>query len=438
MSKNQEGPNAMAFYHDKGFVPGFKQASQYAGESGRIATMLDWVDARLATPPNEKLDYYNSFNPTPWDTYYTTMSAEYVGISTGGTKILIVAHGVGPMATLDGVVEAYRYQYADKTRRTNGGRISIEEFRKLENGGYGNVDIVDLEAYCRQREYPFIQALRYCDACDDPVLKARLGPRAHEYILRHAAYGVSYHIEKDRVLILNPYIISLGGPGEYWVEGIVPEEGLAYAHLLSVGGVSNSHISGDENRVSSWVSNIDTHNWYDGTRLIGVCGDSVANISMGPDPYRLLRQHWHEVMVSTGNKRPLPGNFYTLTQLPDGTWFTEDHKPGGAMDNGRPEYLVTSIKPIGEPVPFYTPVRHYYGFFKYAKSEVRRVVGPLGGNAYALVGEPTNIWKGGNPVEQTCLVQPYHVEIDPTRRLMWQDELANNFELMMELMRKTK
>lgn len=117
--------NALAFYHKNGFVPAFKQAMQYAGHAGRIGTMLDWVDARLATPPYEKLGMYDTSNPTPWDQYYTTMSAEYVGISKGGIKILVVAHGIGPMATLDGVVEAYRHHYSDKTRQTEGGRISL-------------------------------------------------------------------------------------------------------------------------------------------------------------------------------------------------------------------------------------------------------------------------------------------------------------------------
>jgi hypothetical protein len=139
-------------------------------------------------------------------------------------------------------------------------------------------------------------------------------------------------------------------------------------------------------------------------------------------------------MEPSGNKRLLPGNFYTLIQLPDGTWFTQDHKSGGAMDNGEPEYLVTSIEPVGEPVQFFTDIHHYYGFFKYAKSEVRAVV-PKGANAFVLVGDPTNIWKNGNPVKQTCMVQPYKVEIDHTRRLVLQKVLANDYERMMELMK---
>lgn len=425
--------SAMAFYHKNGFVPAFTQAMSYAGSIGRVGTMLDWVDARLAMPPYEKLGMHDPSNPTPWDQYYTTMSAEYVGISKGGTKILIVAHGVGPMATLDGVVEAYRYHYSDKTRRIKGGRISMEEFRKLESGDCGDVEIVDLEAYIRAREYPFITTLHYTDAVDDPVLKARLGPRAKEYILEHASNAMLYHTQEHDRLIPDPYILTVGGPGMYWVKGVKPEDGLVYAHLLSVGGIMNVHVSQSEHRVPSWVSDISTHGWHDGTRLIGIRGGRLISINKGPDPYRLLRKHWRELLVPTGCNRPLPGGFYNLIEVQDGVWFTRVHKSGGRMDNVDPEYPVTSIEPIGEPVRFYTPIQHYHGFFKYAMSEVRRLINPCGANAYALVGEPENVWKDGNPVEQTCLVQPYRIEIDHTKRLMQEEVLANDFEKMMQL-----
>ena len=38
---------AMAFYHEKGFVPAYQQAARFSGEGGHIGTMLDLVDARL-------------------------------------------------------------------------------------------------------------------------------------------------------------------------------------------------------------------------------------------------------------------------------------------------------------------------------------------------------------------------------------------------------
>ncbi len=437
-SKKTRLAGAMAFYHDKGFVSAYKQASKYAGKNGHIGTLLDWVDFRLGIGPYKEFGYHDPENPTPWDQYYTTMSAEYVGYGKEGLKILIVAHGIGPMSTLDGVLAAYSWHYNDKSRNREGGRISAEEFLKLESGYYGDVEIVDLEDYIRTREYPFIAHLHSSEAMNDPVLRARLGPKAVDYIKCHRAYAIKFHEQvhhkRNTLRIDNPYIIDVRGPASYWVDRYKIEDGMACAHLLSVGGISTSHHRSEYN-VPSWMSDIHVHEWYDGVRLIGVREGDITSIGKGPDPYHLLRTHWQELLVPSGNKRPLPGNFYTLMKLPDGTWFVQCHKPGAAMDNGEPEYLVTSIEPIGEPVSLYTDIHHYHGFFKYAKSEVRRVVEPLGANAFALVGDPSNIWKDGNPVQQTCLVQAYRINIDHTRRLVSQDELGSDYERMMELMK---
>lgn len=426
-------PGAMAFYHDKGFVPAFNQASKYAGKKGHIATIPDWVDARLGTGPFEKFGYHDPSKPTPWDQYYTTMSAEYVGWSKGGRKVLIVAHGIGPMATLDGILDAYRFHYDDKDRNNKGGRISADEFLKLESGFYGNVEIVDLEQYLRSREYPFIGSLHSSEALNDPVLRARLGPKATQYIKCHTAYAMQYHETEQNRKITDPYILQVEGPGFYWVEHAKLEEGLAYAHLLSVGQIMQmNHQS--EYRVPSWVSDINTHDWYNGVRLIGVREGIVTGVGKGPDPYRLLREHWRELMESSGARVPFLEDFHVLVQIPDKTWFTQVDKAGDGMDTCEPEFQVTAIEPIGEPVPFFTDVRHYHGFFKYAKDEARAVM-PQGANAYALVGTPENIWEGGNPVRQTCLAQPYKVEVDYTKRLMKESKLANNYERLMELMK---
>lgn len=269
-------PGAMAFYHDKGFVPAYKQASKYAGKKGHIATIPDWVDARLGTGPYKDFGYHDPSNPTPWDMYYTTMSAEYVGYSKGGRKILIVAHGIGPMATLDGCLAAYRWEY-DDPRNKNGARISAEEFLKLESGAYGEVEIVDLEEYIQSRKYPFIAHLHYTDALSDPVLWARLGPKALEYINLHVRYARQYHQEVHNRIIVDPYILEVRGPGEYWVEHHKIEDGLAYAHLLSTGAVMLSHHQ-SEYDVPSWMSDTHTHDWSDGTRLIGVREGNITGV----------------------------------------------------------------------------------------------------------------------------------------------------------------
>ncbi|HBI16958.1 MAG TPA: hypothetical protein DDY52_02260 [Candidatus Moranbacteria bacterium] len=424
--------SAIAIYHEKGFVPAFKQAAKYAGRVGRIGTMLDWVDARLATPPYEKLGMHDTSKPTPWDQYYTTMSAEYVGISKSGTKILIVAHGIGPMATLDGVVEAYRYHYDDKTRRTEGGRISADEFWKLESGAYGDVEIVDLEEYVRTREHPFISTLHYVDALVDPVLKARLGSRSDEYIKQHAHYARKYHLDNHQRKIFDPYILQVNGPGMYWVENVKPTDGLAYAHLLSVGAIGSVHVSQSEHRVPSWVSDINTHDWYDGTRLIGIREGKLVSIDKGPDPRHILRKHWQELFESSGLDRA-PDGIFVIMQMPDETWFTQVTKKGARADTHEPEFRVTSMEKVGEVARFYTESNYPVPIFRYDIREAQAVL-PKEANAYELVGEPTKT--GGADSQETCLVQGYRIEIDHTQRLIRQEVLANDYEKMMKLHEK--
>ena len=46
MAKKATG-GAMAFYHEKGFVPAFQQAIKFAGKDGHIGTMPDVIAARL-------------------------------------------------------------------------------------------------------------------------------------------------------------------------------------------------------------------------------------------------------------------------------------------------------------------------------------------------------------------------------------------------------
>ncbi len=200
--------NSMAFYHADGFVPAYKQAIQFAGKDGRIATMPDVVDARLASGVNDE----------PWKRYYTTVSAEYFGYSRGGVRILIVAHGVGPMATLEGIQQAYSFQFKDKSRNKRGGRITNEQFHDLEDGKHGEVQIVEFDPIISRYRYPFLEHLTLEDALVEPLLKARLGSRAEEYLMHHAGMATLVHLEKHGKLIPNPYILEMG-EGEKEVGG---------------------------------------------------------------------------------------------------------------------------------------------------------------------------------------------------------------------------
>ena len=422
---------SMAFYHEKGFVPAFKQAIKFADKDGHIGTMLDVIAARLAMAPHENLGVINPSKYTPWDRYYTTMTAEYFGMLNGRTSI-IVAHGVGPMSTLQGVLDAYRYEFDDKTRSHRGGRISQEEFEKLARGEYGNVSIIDYEEYRnkwgdRQFRAP-TGYRRVSDASCDELLIARLGPQALKYIIRHAILACQYYQNNGGLVVKDPYIIEVGEPNNlpYWCREIEP--GLAFAHLTSIGSISIVRQSGKE--YPMWACDVGIHEWWNGVRLLGVRPGLIGNVQDGPDARRLLLKHWQELFEPSGLDR-MPDGLFVLMQMPDKTWFTQFSKMGASADSYEPEFRVMSMEKIGKPARFYTESNYPVPIFRYDIREAQAVL-PKEANAYKLVGDPAKT--GGIDSKETCLVQGYHIEVDYTKRLIRQYVLAFDYDRMMKLL----
>ncbi len=431
-NKNEPPAGVMAFYHADGFPSAWKQAAKFAGQGGHIATAPDIVAARLATGPD---DY-------PWSAYFTTTTAEYFGKSKGGKHILIIAHGVGPMATLDGIQKAYSWEYQDKSRNRRGGRITEQEFRDLEAGKYGEVTIVDYEDYCGLYEYPLCGTLRTLEALVDPILRARFGPKIEEYVQAHTEHARRWHREQvglnhrhHGVTGSDPYILSVNGANNcsygsprHSYRRI--EEGYALAHLVSVGQLCHlGHQNGD-----SLVGDVGLHEWYDGVRLIAMkqkC-DISRGVQKGPDPERLLRKYWRELLVTMQDKEEV--GFRALVQVGD-EWFTQYPKKGEGLDNLEPEYHITEFEKVGKPIQFRTTIRGWHGWLKYGINEVKAIA-PFNANAYQIVGEVEMEMNGGDPTHHTCLVQFYRVIADNTKRLMRADQLRHDYTTLMALMEK--
>lgn len=373
-------------------------------------------------------------NPTPWDRYYTTMTAEYLGV-LGGRTCIIVAHGIGPMSTLQGVLDAYRYQFDDKSRNRRGGRISQEEFEKLARGEYGNVSIIDFEEYRNrfgegQYNVPF-RYRRASEASRDPLLVARLGPQAHEYITRHAALARQYYQKEASLVVSDPYILNVDDAGNlsYWCHEIEP--GLAFAHLTSIGGMGLAHHQSGL-QLPSWACDISAHEWWNSgsVRLLGMRAGSAGDVRDGPDARRLLHKYWQELFEPSGLDS-VPDGLFVLMQMPDDTWFTQATKEGASADSYEPEFRVMSMEKVGGIERFYTDSNYPVPIFRYDIREAQAVL-PKEANAYELVGDPARV--GGADDRETCPVQGYRIEVDHTQRLMRQDALANDCDRMMQLL----
>ena len=453
-TSNMPFAHAMAFYHQDGLPAAWQHATKFAGKGGRLATMPDIVAARLATKPGDE----------PWETYYTTLTAEYYGIGASGKLLLIIAHGVGPLATLDGIRQAYSWQYKDENRDRWGGRITQKEFLDLEAGKFGPVHIVEYEPYCRRYQYPFIQILRASEALTDPVLLARFGPQADEYVRAHAAHARAWHREqagidpedtgntppaiqqcyldrrrtqhrRDGEPDSDPYIIQLGDANNCSYSGSrcrIPEKGLAIAHLVATGRLA--HVSHEGNE--SLVLDVSCHEWSNGVRLVAMQrGGSVrSGIKAGPDASKLLLQHWRELLLPVTKSESI--GFRALVKVGD-QWFTQYPKKGERMDTWEPEYVVKTMEKIGTPILFRTTVGGgYYGFFRFGINEVQAIAGPSA-NAYVFVSDPQIEWNGGNPTHHTAMAQFYRIEVDTTKRLMRSDDLCHDYETMMRLLQKS-
>lgn len=447
----------MAFYHEKGLVAAFQQAARFAGDHGRIATLPDIVNARLNTKPGT----------TPWEMYFTTMSAEYFGMSRSGNRILIVAHGVGPMANLDGILKAYSYHFKDNPdRRRRGGRISQQELWDLESGKYGDVSVIDYDRYVQRYEYPFLQQLRASDLCLDQLFEARFGSQAHQYAALHVREARKWHAEQagvdpdnrysspeherfcDRRHMMHrrmsgptsdPFILQLGDAANCGYPYHPVEPGLAFAHLLSISQLQHTHHGeelpdGGRMNYESMTCEVDCHEWSNGARLIGVRGTgTVTNINHGAyNLTKMMAATWERLMRPVSKPTSTDG-FYALMNFA-GRTFTQYEKLGERMDTYEPKFLVTSMTRIAEgPATFRTTVGGYHGFFKYGIKEVERIA-PRGANAYLLPGEIKMEWHNGNPTHHVTPVEFYRVEVDTTQRMLRQDEVRADYDLMMSLM----
>ncbi len=408
----------IGFYHQKGLVPTWNLAKKFAGEGGKIATLPDIIEARLNTKPGD----------IPWTNYFTTNTAEYVGYNKDYKRIIIVAHGVGPMSTLKGILKAYSYEYEDKVERHNrGGRITQKQFNDLEAGKYGKVEVLDYDSVIKQFDckYPFWETINLQQCCSLDLLRARLGPRAEEYLKVHAQYASEWHKQRGDGEINNPYILRAGNASNCSYQHHQSESGIS--HLLAIDGLINLCQSP---KINSLISEIDCHEWSNGTRFVGIKKDATINkIDQSVNEWDLLKNNWQKLMVPVLNP-PLPGGMKRIITL-NNQLFTEYPKKGNCQDSGEAEHIVLSHEPIGEPVEFVTKIIGYPGFLSYDLKEIT-VFAPENSNTYMLPEETEIIQKNGKSYHKTK-IQFYRAEICYSTRLMHAIELANNHKILIEL-----
>lgn len=408
----------LGFYHENGIIPAWKLASDFAGKDGRIGTLLDVVNARIE----------HDYTKEVWNTYYTTLSAEYVGYGKNGNLILIVAHGIGPMSSIEGIKKAYSHCYKDTERIKKGGRISQEEFLDLEAGKYGKVAIVDLKEYINSRQHPFIAAIPEQMEELDPVVRARLGDRCNEYITRCRSNSTKWIENKGEMEDFNKrnlQILEMEDGNISYVH-VKPEKDFAFAHLLSVGRLTNMYHS----KGISLMHDIACHDWTNGVRLIGIRGaEKITNILPGFNYQKAVKNpKSREALMVKLEKTKSPNKMSLFDVIDDNVWFTQTPKIGEEMNTGILEYSVRSVEPIGGVVKFRTKITGYHMFVRYGLSEVQSIA-PENANGYRLLD--AEIIRGEDGTEyHEIKVRFYKIDVDTSRRIMTEKEILKDAKLL--------
>ena len=462
----------VAFYHRDGLVAAWNFAERYAGTSGHVATLPEIVELRLSAKPGTK--------DSPWETWYTSASAEYVGIGADGRVKIIVAHGVGPMSTIDGIKTAYKWEWGDKTRHNNGGRITAQQFLDLESGAYGETKIIAATGFIksngqivRKYDIPAVSVLdfqeyldamglvdgynifdRYLttpDALRDPLIRMRLGSNAYRYLMKHERIAKAFHVKErpnagyrwaqgfdDRK---HPYITKVEtasncaytlpneairkATGKWVDEPRVPEEGYALAHLLDIDAFMRTHT---QEVGVMLVSSPNVHEWWNGAKFIAMPDGVIMNdgLAQGPDPARTIHEHWEHFMQPV-EKGYAPITPYLLKYAHD-EWFACYPKKcpnDQCMDDGDVEFHVRSLKRVGEDGSFTTDEMF---FLRYKLAQVRALMSREA-NAYEIV----NISGKDRNGLTTVTVRFYKADVDTSRRLPRTDEIARDYDRLMEV-----
>ncbi len=133
---------------------------QQFGPDSRLATLPEIIAVRIVSP----------LDAPAWRLpYITTSTVVYMGNVRGSTPRVVVAHGVGPMATLEGAQE-FIHAYPD---------IAFERqriFNRLVQGEYGSVSVFDVsDVAALLGHLPGL--LTHDDVLENPFILSMLGKK---------------------------------------------------------------------------------------------------------------------------------------------------------------------------------------------------------------------------------------------------------------------
>lgn len=418
---------AMGFYGADGVNDAWMAAEVFAGENGRIATLPDLLDARIAAD-------HNTFH---WGRWVTTKSAEYYGLYKNETPLIVVAHGIGPLSTLDGVLTAMKAGESDDSYRGDRcGRISQREFDDLVDGKYGDVHIVDAQALCDARNLSVGDG--HCKArpelIQDPLFIARVGgiQRANAYLDKHEtvcreAILENGYISAERLQDAEYFCIwnSISDTPyyAYATKGLAispaistKDKGFAYANLLVIDQLAWTLMRSAG--MDQLYSKIDIHK-NGGVRFLATKEGGV----IAPD---VIEFNYNAAVASGSPSLLVPSDAKQENKLVrimsfGDKFYTDTAKVGVSIDNAEPEHPVLSVVDVGEPVVI--DVGENFSVLRYGIEEHVVPQAPADANAYTRIAfDPLGSW---------IKVQFHKAEVDVSQKLVTEDEVKANPAMLL-------
>ncbi len=408
----------MIFTDPRGTEAAAERARRFAGPNGRLATLPDLVDARLNA----------GLGDPAWTTDVVTDSAEYVGLSEAGTPVIAVAHGLGPLADPESLS-------GDGPAIDAEGRVGREDFLNLLRGFYGDVTVLDLNAVLRRRRFPFLEALTFEEAVDDPLVRARLGPRAGEFLAHHLRLSQDWLRERDRGAIFNRCVLSQRDAACFnyhlAVDAAADRPVGHRLHISQAFACEHGHWNGQAHE--SLITEIGCAGPRDAAqKFVGVRGRARLRRIHPGESLVLdgMARHWRRLLVCDW-PRPDPFRMHNLVRYGD-QWFSQHRREDVGRDTGEPELMVRIIERTGLSRDMKVRVRNGCRELLYDPAWIAREAVPWA-NAYHIASEPRTIWEGDDPAWVEVRVDFYRVAVQPGFSIPPLAEMRDDVALLLSL-----
>ncbi len=408
-NSREKSPGTM--FYNEGVLKAYNVTRRLAGRKGKVASMPNIIEAKA---------YADSQDPL-WTHYITTTSGEFYGKSKPGTEIVVVAHGIDAILQDNKIMQRTKKERGEKRRI----QLTNEEFHKLENGFYCPVHVIEKNTIVHMRKYPgSVLTFNQIFAGEDPLLLARIGTDVDHLSKGSPALKfLMKHLEITLDESKNEYILMK--EHKYPYQHLIKENA---GELLVIGQLCDYQRMSEPSSVSS---DLHLSDLSCSARFIAMNGKgSLEKTSVGLEKiFGDLENHW-ELLTVPNQYSPKENELYALIKEGKAVFtqfMWEDH----TLPSGEPQFHVKSLTKVGETKTFVTEVLGYYGFFRYRRSDVRKMQ-PEGANAYDF-----GKIKLDNGAEiQRAPITFYKADVDTSRRILTEKEVLKNMGLVRSLLAK--